>query len=148
MKVLVTGGAGYIGSVTVERLIGDGETVIVFDNLSQGHLAAVHPDAVFIEGDLADRGAIESQSRIYNLGNGLGFSVKQVIETARDVTGHEIPAKVVARRPGDVATLVAGSDKIRHELGWQPEFPDIRQIIESAWLWHQANPSGYAESVV
>ena len=328
MRVLVTGGAGYIGSVAVERLIADGESVVVFDNLSQGHRAAVHPDAVFVEGDLENRAAIDvvmkehrpdavmhfaakslvgesmekpflylgdnvrnglnllesvvdhgvgrfilsstanlfddpetipideserivpgspygeskfllermlywldrtdklrfaalryfnaagatqtrgedhspethliplvlqvalgqreliqifgddyetpdgtcvrdyihvadlaqahilalhaigSESRTYNLGNGLGFSVKQVILAAREVTGHEIPSSTVQRRPGDVASLVAGSDKIRNELGWEPEFPGIKQVIESAWKWHVANPSGYAESVL
>ena len=325
MKVLVTGGAGYIGSVAVEKLIEGGESVVVFDNLSQGHRAAVHPDAAFVEGDLENRSAIDavikehrpdavmhfaakslvgesmekpflylgdnvrnglnllesvvehgvekfilsstanlfddpekipideqerivpgspygeskyllermlywldrtdklrfaalryfnaagatetrgedhspethlipvvlqvamgqrneikifgddydtpdgtcvrdyihvadlaqahilaiqaigSESRTYNLGNGLGFSVKQVIETAREVTGHEIPADTVKRRPGDVATLVAGSDKIRNELGWEPSFPEIKQVIESAWNWHVANPKGYVE---
>ncbi|HSJ56697.1 MAG TPA: UDP-glucose 4-epimerase GalE [Anaerolineae bacterium] len=323
MHVLVTGGAGYIGSVVVEELIQAGDRVTVFDNLSQGHRTAVHPDAVFVEGDLADRGALEALlaahdfdsvmhfasntlvgesmakpfkfvgdnvhnglnlleamvdqgvlrfilsstanlfdqperipideeerivpgspygeskyilervlawldrtkgmryaalryfnaagateergedhapethliplvlqvalgerdeiqiygtdyptrdgtnvrdyihvsdlaqahilalraldrgSRVYNLGNGQGYSVREVIETAREVTGHPIPAVEGPRRPGDPATLVAGSDKIRHELGWEPRFPELRQIIQSAWDWHQAHPQGY-----
>jgi len=71
---------------------------------------------------------------IYNLGNGQGFSVRQVIECARRVTGHPIPAKVEPRRPGDPATLVASSAKIRAELHWQPQFPDLEEIIRSAWL--------------
>ena len=323
MKILVTGGAGYIGSVVVEKLIEAGESAIVFDNLSQGHKAAVHPSATFVEGDLSDRaaidnalskhrpdavmhfasrtlvgesmekpflylgdnvktglnliesmvengvkriilsstanlfdkpkrmpideseriipgspygeskfilermlhwldriygarfaclryfnaagatatrgedhdpelhlvplvlqaalgqrekvtifgedyptrdgtcvrdyihvtdlaqahilalGAIDRGSRFYNLGNGEGFTVKEVIDTAREVTGRPIRAEIGSRRAGDPAVLVAGSDKIRKELGWVPEFPHVRDIIESAWRWRKANPGGY-----
>lgn len=324
MKILVTGGAGYIGSVVVEQLVQQGASVVVFDNLSLGHREAVHPNAAFIHADLNDRAAIDRAfeqhqpeavmhfaahslvgesmkfpfqylgenvtnflnllqsmvahdvkkvilsstanlfddparmpideaerivpgspygeskficermlhwldrihglkfaalryfnaagaseergedhtpelhlipivlqvalgqrdrvsvfgddydtpdgtcvrdyihvldlaqahilairaldegSRTYNLGNGMGFSVKQVIETAREVTGHSIPADVAARRPGDPATLVAGSEKIRQELKWQPAYPQLRAILESAWRWHQSHPQGYA----
>ena len=323
MKILVTGGAGYIGSIVVEQLIKAGENVVVFDNLYQGHRAAVHPAAAFVQGDLADRAAIDGvmeqhqpeaimhfashtlvgesmeqpflylgenvinglnllqsaikhkvrrfilsstanlfddpermpideaerivpgspygeskfilerllywldrvhglryaalryfnaagasaergedhnpelhlipivlqvalgqrekikifgddystpdgtcvrdyihvldlaqahilalraldqSSRLYNLGNGQGFSVKEVIDTARAITGHPIPAEMVARRPGDPAVLIAGSDKIRRELGWQPQHPNLRDIIESAWRWHKSHPHGY-----
>jgi UDP-glucose 4-epimerase len=323
MKILVTGGAGYIGSAVVEQLIANGESVVVFDNLCQGHRAAVHPEAVFVEGDLANRtvidaalsqhrpdavmhfasktlvgesmqqpflylgdnvtnglnlfrsmvehgvkriilsstanlfdkpermpieeteriipgspygeskfilerilhwldrihgmrfaslryfnaagatltrgedhdpefhlipivlqvalgkrekalifgadyptrdgsclrdyihvadlaqahilalGALEGGSRFYNLGNGEGFTVKEVIDAAREVTGKEIRAEIGPRRPGDPGVLVAASDKIRKELGWAPQFPHVRAIIESAWRWHQANPNGY-----
>ncbi len=323
MNILVTGGAGYIGSVVVEQLIEAGESVVVFDNLYQGHRAAVHPDAIFVEGDLADRAAVDALlnqhrpeaimhfashtlvgesmqspflylgqnvtnglnllqsavghgvrrfilsstanlfddpermpideeecivpgspygeskyllermlfwmdriydfryaalryfnaagasaergedhdpelhlipivlgvalgkrdkvtifgddyptrdgtcvrdyihiidlaqahilalraldrgSRVYNLGNGQGFTVKEVIETARDITGHPIPAEIGARRPGDPSVLIASSDKIRRELGWKPQYPDVHDIIETAWKWHQAHPNGY-----
>jgi UDP-glucose 4-epimerase len=325
MNILVTGGAGYIGSVVVEQLIAAGESVVVFDNLSQGHRAAVHPSAVFVEGDLANRaaidaalsryrpeavmhfasrtlvgesmqkpflylgdnvttglnllqsivehgvkrmilsstanlfdqpermpideseriipgspygeskfilermvhwldriygarfaclryfnaagatsvrgedhdpelhliplvlkvalgkrekvsifgddyptrdgtcvrdyihvidlaqahilalGALDRGSRFYNLGNGEGFTVKEVIDTAREITGRAIRADGGPRRAGDPAVLVASSDKIRKELGWVPRFPHVREIIESAWRWHQANPDGYVE---
>ena len=323
MKVLVTGGAGYIGSVTVEQLVEAGNQVAVFDNLSQGHRAAVHEDAEFIVGDLANRDdvdsaitefrpdavmhfaakslvgesmqspflylgdnvrnglnllesvveygiqkfilsstanlfddpetipidekeriipgspygeskhilermlywldrtgklrfaalryfnaagatkyrgedhnpethliplvlqvalgqrkeikvfgndyetpdgtcirdyihvadlaqahrlalhAIDHTSHVYNLGNGLGFSVQQVLDVAREITGHAIPSEVVGRRPGDVATLVAASDNVRADLAWKPEHPEISQIIESAWKWHSDHPHGY-----
>ena len=323
MNVLVTGGAGYIGSVAVEQLLQAGYSVVVFDNLSVGHRAAVHSDATFIEGDLTDRTAIDAVfeqhnieavmhfasktlvgesmrkpflylgenvtcganllhsmidhgvlrfilsstanlfdeperipideserivpgspygeskymlermlywlekthdlryaalryfnaagataergedhdpechliplvlqvalgqrekitvfgddyetpdgtcvrdyihiadlaqahilalealdggSRTYNLGNGRGFSVMEVVNVAREVTGHEIPCEIGPRRPGDPAELVAGSDKITRELSWQPRYPELRQIIESAWRWHQAHPHGY-----
>jgi len=325
MNILVTGGAGYIGSVVVEQLIAAGESVVVFDNLSQGHRAAVHPSAAFVEGDLANRAAIDAAlsqhrpdavmhfasrtlvgesmqkpflylgdnvttglnllqsvvengikriilsstanlfdqpermpideserivpgspygeskfilermlhwldriygtrfaclryfnaagatsergedhdpelhliplvlqvalgkrekvsifgddyptrdgtcvrdyihvvdlaqahilalgalghgSRFYNLGNGEGFTVKEVIDTAREITGRAIRADVGPRRAGDPAVLVASSDKIRKEAGWVPRFPHVREIIESAWRWHQANPDGYRE---
>jgi UDP-glucose 4-epimerase len=326
VKVLVTGGAGYIGSVTVERLIEHGHDVIVLDDLSQGHRGAVHPSAEFVEADLADattvdsllaeqrfeavmhfasrtlvgesmeqpffylgdnvrnglnlfeamvahgvnrfilsstanlfddpkqipisederlipgspygeskfilermlhwldrtcglryaalryfnaagatneRGedhdpethliplvlqvalgqreqitvfgddyptpdgtcvrdyihvfdlaeahilaldALDQGSRVYNLGNGRGFSVKEVIQAARDVTGHAIPAEVGARRPGDPAELVAASDRIREELDWQPQYPELRDIVETAWKWHSQHPSGYGDN--
>ena len=325
MKILVTGGAGYIGSAVVEQLIAQGESVVVFDNLSQGHRAAVHPEAVLVEGDLANRGAIDAVltqhrpeavmhfasktlvgesmqdpflyvgdnvtnglnlfksmvehgvkriilsstanlfdqpermpsdeseriipgspygeskfilerilhwldrvcgvrfaclryfnaagatltrgedhdpelhlipivlqvamgkrekaavfgadyptrdgtcvrdyvhvvdlaqahilalgaldggSRYYNLGNGEGFTVKEVIDTASEVTGMAIRAEIGPRRAGDPAVLVASSNKIRKELGWAPKFPHVRAIIESAWRWHQTFPDGYPE---
>ncbi|MFQ5421198.1 MAG: GDP-mannose 4,6-dehydratase, partial [Anaerolineae bacterium] len=82
-------------------------------------------------------------SRKYNLGNGRGFSVKEVIQTAREVTGHPIPAEVGPRRPGDPDILIASSETINQDLGWRPQYPELRQIIEMAWNWHQANPHGY-----
>ena len=81
-------------------------------------------------------GAIDKQSRIYNLGcGGAGYSVKQVIDAARRVTGHEIPTTVAPRRAGDPAVLVASSDRIRRELGWAPTMGDLETIISSAWNW-------------
>ena len=89
-------------------------------------------------------GELDKRSCIYNLGNGNGFSVKQVIETARAITGHEIPVEYGVRRPGDVATLVAGSDKIRTELGWKPVYTDVHSVIQTAWNWHKQHPNGYS----
>lgn len=327
MKILVTGGAGYIGSVAVERLVAAGAAVLVFDNLSFGHRAAVHPRATFVEGDLANRRAIDAVlarhrptavlhfaahssvgesmqrplrylgenvacglnllesmvahgvlrlvlsstacvyatagdgrlaersplapenpygesklmlermlpwldrlhglryailryfnaagataergedhepelhlipnvlraadmdgdgtpltiygddyptpdgtcvrdyihvadlaeahilalaaldqgSRVYNLGNGRGFSVRQVIDAARRVTGRPIPARVGPRRSGDPAILVADSRKIHRELGWQPRSADLDEIVASAWRWRQRYPVGYGD---
>jgi UDP-glucose 4-epimerase len=82
-------------------------------------------------------------SATYNLGNGSGYSVKEVIETARKVTGMEIVSIGSARRPGDPARLVASSEKIGRELGWKPEYPDLKTIIETAWHWHKTHPYGY-----
>lgn len=81
----------------------------------------------------------------YNLGNGNGFSVKEVIEAARAVTGHAIPARVVERRPGDPAMLIADSSRIKAELGWNPRYPDMHSILQSAWNWHSQHPQGYAD---
>jgi UDP-glucose 4-epimerase len=322
-KILVTGGAGYIGSIATEQLIKAGYQVIVFDNLSMGHRAAVHPDAIFVKGDLSVPSDIENciathhpegvmhfaaysivgesmlnpmkylrsnylnglnlldamlkhdvkkiifsstanlfdlpkeipiteiadiipgspygeskqmfertlhwlslthhlrysclryfnaagasptlgedhhpelhliplilqvalgqrenitiygddyptpdgtcirdyihvidlanahilaykslakGNSVYNLGYGKGFSVKEVIETTRQVTGHSIPIIQGSRRAGDPAILIAGSDKIKQELGWTPTFDNLTAIIESAWNWHRQFPNGY-----
>ncbi len=325
MSILVTGGAGYIGSIVTEELIEQGRDVVVFDNLFYGHRAAVHPDARFVEGDLAHQGeiravfeacdieavmhfasytlvgesmehpfmylgdnvtnglnllreavdhgvrrfilsstanlfdepetipideeerivpgspygeskrvlerilhwldriygfryaalryfnaagasptgergedhdpethlipitlqvalgqrdrivifgddyptrdgtcvrdyihvvdlaqahilaleALDGGSRTYNLGNSRGFTVREVIETCREVTGHPIPAEVGDRRPGDPPVLIASSEKIRRELGWEPRYPDLETIVAHAWEWHRTHPHGY-----
>ncbi|MBN1810380.1 MAG: UDP-glucose 4-epimerase GalE [Anaerolineae bacterium] len=327
MKILVTGGAGYIGSIVTEELINQGDSVVVFDNLYYGHRGAVHSQATFVEGDLANRAAVKALfdahtieavmhfasytlvgesmqkpflyigdnitnglnllqeavehgvrrfilsssanlfddpermpidekerivpgspygesknilerllywldriygfryaalryfnaagasptgergedhdpethiipltlqvalgqrdkitifgndyptrdgscvrdyihvvdlaqahilalrtldggSRTYNLGNGQGFTVKEVVETCREVTGHPIPVEIGARRPGDPATLIASSEKIRRELSWEPKYPDLRTIVEHAWAWHRSHPNGYGD---
>lgn len=91
-------------------------------------------------------GVLGEGSRIYNLGcGGEGYSVSEVIETARRVTGRDIPVRVGARRAGDPAVLIASSERIRSELGWQPERQDLKVIIESAWAWMQEHPDGYKE---
>ncbi len=326
MKILVTGGAGYIGSITTAELVQAGHEVVVFDNLYQGHRAAIHPDAQLVQGDLRDTAAVarlfreqrgidgvmhfasytlvgesvqqplkylrdnlvhatnlleqviahdvgrfilsstanlfgqpqripideqeplipgapygESKlfiertlhwlhqihglryaclryfnaaggtpergedhdpethliplvlqvalgqrehikvfgddypthdgtcirdyvhvvdlaqahmlamehldslgSRVYNVGTGSGFSVLEVIQMARRITGHPISHIVTPRRPGDPARLVASSKRIRRELGWQPRYPDLEAIIGTAWEWHRTHPHGYA----
>ena len=321
MKILVVGGAGYIGSVCTELLLDEGYDVAVFDNLSEGHRQAVDARAEFVEGDLCDRGAIEAalgrlapdavmhfagsavvgesmenpskyfrnnvvnglnlldamvargvqrlvfsstcatfgppervpidetlpqrpinpygeskllferilrwyseihglrfvalryfnaagasekfgedrttethlipnilrvalgqkshvdilgtdydtpdgtcirdyihildlsrahilaldapRSEFYNLGTGGGSSVREVIETCRQITGHPIPVVEKPRRPGDPPRLIAASDKIKKELGWKPGFQQLHAIVESAWQWHRKHPRGY-----
>lgn len=82
-------------------------------------------------------------SDIFNLGNGIGFSVKEVIETARKATGHPIPAQISPRRAGDPAKLIASSEKARKILGWKPEHAELEEIIATAWNWHKKHPNGY-----
>lgn len=99
-------------------------------DLARAHLLALH--------------ALERREKlIYNLGNGNGFSVRQVIDAARRITGQPIPVVECPRRAGDPAVLVASSGKIQSELGWQPQFPNPEEIIRSAWEWHQRHPDGY-----
>lgn len=101
-------------------------------DLAQAHILAVK---YLAEGN---------ESNIFNLGNGVGFTVNEVIETARKVTGHPIPAKVSPRRAGDPAKLIASSEKAKTVLGWKPEHADLEEIIASAWKWHKFHPDGYA----
>jgi UDP-glucose 4-epimerase len=86
---------------------------------------------------LAFQALAEKEQLIYNLGNGSGFSVREVIDSARRVTGHPIPAEVFPRRPGDPAVLIASSEKIAHELGWKPRHTNLDEIVASAWKWQQ-----------
>ena len=100
------------------------------EDLAAAHILAIEGLAAGLE------------SRIYNLGNGEGYSVKEVIEVAEEVTGKKIEADIRERRAGDPAVLVASSEKIKKELGWQPLYPDLKTIIESAWRWHQGGGFG------
>ncbi|HSK71872.1 MAG TPA: UDP-glucose 4-epimerase GalE [Pyrinomonadaceae bacterium] len=104
---------------------------IHISDLSQAHLLALEY--------LRNGGA----SEFINLGNGSGYSVKEVIEAAKKVTGREIEAVIAPRRAGDPSKLVADSRKAREVLGWKPQFPELEKIIESAWAWHEAHPNGY-----
>lgn len=90
-------------------------------------------------------GALDRRSFAYNLGNGQGFTVLEVIEMARRITGHPIPAVAGPRRPGDPATLVASSEKLMRDLGWKPRYPDLETIIRTAWDWHRKHPDGYSD---
>jgi UDP-glucose 4-epimerase len=102
-------------------------------DLAQAHIRAMNL--------LADPSAsIQSH---YNLGNGRGFSIHEVVESARRVTGHAIPTEIGPRRSGDPAILIASSEAANQDLGWSPRFTDIDAIIRSAWQWHQAHPMGY-----
>lgn len=103
------------------------------NDLAQAHILAVK---YLMEG---------KESNIFNLGNGIGFTVKEVIDAARKVTEAKIPAVTVPRRAGDPAQLIASSEKARTVLGWKPQHEDIYEIIASAWKWHQSHPHGYQQ---
>ena len=92
---------------------------------------------------LAVEGLQPGEARAYNLGNGAGFSVREVVEVCRRITGHPIPERVVARRPGDPPVLVADPSRIQRELGWTRRRAELEAIVRSAWDWHRAHPDGY-----
>ncbi|WIG61441.1 MAG: UDP-glucose 4-epimerase [Ktedonobacterales bacterium] len=113
----------------------DGTTVrdyVHVVDLAQAHLRALSRE--------------EPGLRIYNVGNGNGYSVRQVIEAAREVTGAELPIEEQPRRAGDQVATVASSERIRRELGWEPQHADLRDILGSAWRWMQSHPKGYEEA--
>ena len=83
------------------------------------------------------------ENNVFNLGNGVGFSVKEVLETARQVTGHPIPAQAAPRRAGDPAQLVASAERAKSILGWQPKYHRLETIVSTAWDWHKKHPNGY-----
>ena len=84
------------------------------------------------------------ENNVFNLGNGVGFTNKEVVEVARSVTGHPIPAEIAPRRAGDPAQLVASSEKAKAVLGWKPKYDDLNTIVATAWKWHQSHPNGFA----
>jgi len=102
-------------------------------DLAQAHILAL--DYLLKGGD----------NNVFNLGNGVGFTVKEVIDVARKVTGHPIPAEISPRRAGDPAQLVASSDKAKDVLGWKPQYADLETIVSSAWAWHKGHPHGFAD---
>ena len=102
-------------------------------DLAQAHILAL--DYLLKGGD----------NNVFNLGNGVGFTVKEVIDVARKVTGHPIPAEISPRRAGDPAQLVASSDKAKDVLGWKPQYADLETIVSSAWAWHKGHPHGFVD---
>jgi UDP-glucose 4-epimerase len=98
-------------------------------DLAQAHMLAMAP----------------GREGFYNLGNGAGYSVREVVQACEQVTGRAIPVVERPRRPGDPARLVAAAGRARRELGWEPRFPGLLQIVESAWRWHERHPEGYPD---
>jgi UDP-glucose 4-epimerase len=141
IPILLQVAAGRRDSVTVfgtDYETPDGTCVrdyVHVSDLASAHLLALN--ALAIEG--------RPKQLIYNLGNGRGFSVRQVIEVARKVTGHAIASLDAERRPGDPAILVASSEKIRRDLGWNPEYSELGVMVSSAWNWFRRYPNGYED---
>lgn len=134
--------------IVLQKVLGIRDKLYIFGDDYPTKDGTCIRDYIHVE-DLADAHilAVEAlvkgmESRVYNLGNGEGYSVKEVIEVAEEVVGKEIDAEIAERRPGDPAVLVASSDKIKRELGWKPLYPDLRTIIESAWRWHKGGGFG------
>jgi UDP-glucose 4-epimerase len=134
--------------MTLQVALGQREALEVFGTDYPTPDGTCIRDYIHVE-DLADAhiralDSLETQAEAaYNLGSGRGYSIRQVVDVARQVTGHPIPVVEVGRRPGDPPWLVAAADKARVELGWSPHFTTLEAIMETAWAWHQAHPRGY-----
>ena len=130
---LGTRGSGFVSIFGTDYPTKDGSCIrdyVHVVDIAQAHVLAL--------------GNLEKMNdRAYNLGSGEGYSVLEVVEVARKVTGLEIPVKISARRPGDPAILVASSKRAKSELGWKPNFPELGSIIESAWGWMKRHAEGY-----
>ncbi|MCC6800121.1 MAG: UDP-glucose 4-epimerase GalE [Anaerolineae bacterium] len=138
--------------LTLQVPLGQREAIMIFGTDYNTPDGTCIRDYVHIE-DLASAHVLALEAldsnrerMIFNLGNGRGYSVREVIETARQVTGVDFPAVEAPRRPGDADRLVASSERISRELGWEPRYPDLRQIIASAWAWHTTHPHGYRDA--
>jgi UDP-glucose 4-epimerase len=194
-KILVTGGAGYIGSHTVRLLLDQGYDVVVYDSLHAGHPEAVERlqrafpqrSIRLVRGDIGDRAAVQGgppltvfgddyptpdgtcirdfvhvsdladvhvaalraleaggASSSYNLGNGEGMSVRQVLDSVGRTTGTPVPHTIGPRRAGDPARLVASSARARRDFNWTPKYAALDTIVATAWEWHRRHPRGYA----
>ena len=135
--------------IILQVALGQREKIMVYGNDYNTEDGTCVRDYIHVT-DLADAHLLAlirlqkgEESSIYNLGNGTGFSVKEVIEVAGKVTGKEIKWEIAPRRAGDPATLIASSDKASKELNWKPQYNSLETIMETAWKWHQKHPSGY-----
>lgn len=135
--------------IILQVALGKREKIMIFGTDYKTHDGTCVRDYIHVS-DLAEAHILSvenlrktGESKTYNLGNGEGFTVKEVIEMARKVTGHSIPAEIAPRRVGDPAKLIASSKKAMDELGWKPKMNSLEQIIQTAWKWHQNNPNGY-----
>jgi len=137
--------------LTLQVPLGKRDAVYIFGTDYQTPDGSCIRDYVHIE-DLASAHVLALEAlgnghevMTYNLGNGMGYSVKQVVDVAREVTGIDFPAVETDRRPGDADMLIASSERISRELGWEPRYPDLQTIVASAWTWHTAHPSGFGD---
>lgn len=134
--------------IVLQKVLGIREKLYIFGDDYPTNDGTCIRDYIHVD-DLADAHILAVQgladgleSKMYNLGNGEGYSVKEVIDTAAEIVGQEIKAEIGPRRAGDPAILVASSDKIKNELGWKPVYPDLKTIIETAWKWHKGGGFG------
>lgn len=135
--------------VVLEAALGKREAVTIFGDDYDTVDGTCVRDYIHIE-DLIDAHILAlrylqkgGESNVFNLGSSQGFSVKEIVETAKEVTGIDIPVKMGARRSGDPSTLIASSEKAKQVLGWNPSRTSIHEIIKNAWNWHQHHPNGY-----
>ena len=135
--------------IILQVALGSREAISIFGDDYDTHDGTCIRDYIHVT-DLANAHILalkklekDETSRIYNLGSGTGFTVKEVIEATRKVTGHPIPTVIAPRRAGDPARLVASSEKAKAELGWEPQYTSLEKMIGSAWRWFQENPEGY-----
>ncbi len=134
--------------LTLQVPLGQRDTILIYGTDYPTADGTCIRDYVHVE-DLAQAHVLalealdEMPAMTYNIGNGQGYSVREVINVARDVTGVDFPEREAPRRPGDAPILVASSEKINQELGWTPAYPSLNAIISSAWAWHSAHPAGY-----
>jgi UDP-glucose 4-epimerase len=137
--------------LTLQVPLGQREHIAIFGTDYATHDGTAVRDYIHIE-DLASAHVLalealtERETMIFNLGNGRGYSVREVIDVARAATGQDIKVIETDRRPGDAAVLVASAEKVNDELGWVPKYPDLRDIIASAWEWHRTHPHGYQDT--
>ena len=147
--ILVTGGAGYIGSHTVKVLKAAGFEPLIFDNFSTGHRSFVK-DTPAVEGNICNAGDLArahldaldylragGESAVLNCGYGHGYSVREVLASVQRVAGKALPIREVPRRAGDPDVLVARADRIRKLLGWQPALDDLDSIVASSLAWER-----------
>jgi UDP-glucose 4-epimerase len=135
--------------IAIQAALGKREEIRIYGNNYPTHDGTCIRDFIHVE-DLAESHLLALNRMLngkgggtYNLGNGEGYSVREVIDITRRITGKPIRDRMVDRRDGDPAVLVGSSDKAKNELGWNPRFPDLESIVETAWHWHQKHPNGY-----
>ncbi|MES1047714.1 UDP-glucose 4-epimerase GalE [Bacillus obstructivus] len=137
--------------VILQVALGQREFISIFGNDYETYDGTCIRDYVHVE-DLIDAHILALQylqkggeSIVLNLGSSKGYSVKEIVEAAREITGHPIPTKIVERRAGDPSTLIASSEKAKRVLGWNPKRTSIHDIIQDAWNWHRTHPDGYSK---
>lgn len=142
---------GHIIPIIIQQVLGQRESVKIFGTDWPTPDGTCIRDYVHVT-DLGQAHLLSLDSlrnggptNVFNLGNGNGYSVKEVIDVVSEVSGKPVNAVPAPRRPGDPARLVASSDKIKRELGWKPQYADLRTIIETAWAWHSKHPNGYGD---